>query len=220
MDAFLTFTKALTQLLYFFTLLIIVALVVKNYRSIISTLLPRLRSLKCPIMELEFANSAIRSAVELAQKSPEWNVQVSEEERTQAIERARKNIDLFGNTNLLWVDDRPENNLNEQRMFRSLGVSIDNAASTEKALRMLSIAPYDVIITDMMREGDPEAGLTFLQHKKTNPNIIAKNRTTPAIIYLGNYDEKKGVPANAFGITNRTDNLLHLVIDALQRKAP
>ena len=41
---------------------------------------------------------------------------------------------------------------------------------------------------------------------------------TPVIFYIGIFDPKLGIPGGAFGITNRPDELLHLVLDALERK--
>ncbi len=38
------------------------------------------------------------------------------------------------------------------------------------------------------------------------------------IFYIGVVDPNKGVPVQAFGITNRPDELLHLTLDALERK--
>jgi hypothetical protein len=39
----------------------------------------------------------------------------------------------------------------------------------------------------------------------------------PVIYYVGRPNPDAGVPADAFGVTNRPDQLLHLVIDALSR---
>ena len=39
----------------------------------------------------------------------------------------------------------------------------------------------------------------------------------PIIFYVGRLDASAGVPAGAFGVTNRPDELLQLVLDALAR---
>lgn len=39
----------------------------------------------------------------------------------------------------------------------------------------------------------------------------------PVIYYIGRPDPGAGVPPGAFGVTNRPDQLLQLVIDALSR---
>jgi hypothetical protein len=63
----------------------------------------------------------------------------------------------------------------------------------------------------MERDNDSTAGLTFLQ------KFRKIDKTTPVIFYVGVFDPGKGVPPEAFGITNRPDELLHLTIDALER---
>ncbi|MFQ6114776.1 MAG: hypothetical protein ACE5NG_11970, partial [bacterium] len=71
---------------------------------------------------------------------------------------------------------------------------------------------YDLIISDIARGNDKTAGLDFLKQLRNNKN------TTPVIFYIGEINPKFGVPAQAFGITNRPDELLHLALDALERK--
>ena len=39
----------------------------------------------------------------------------------------------------------------------------------------------------------------------------------PVIFYVGRPEPEKGAPAGAFGLTNRPDQLLQLVVDALSR---
>jgi len=63
----------------------------------------------------------------------------------------------------------------------------------------------------MNREGDATAGLKFLEQ-------LRKEKAIPAIFYVGVIDPTKGVPPLAFGMTNRPDELLHLTLDALERK--
>jgi len=40
----------------------------------------------------------------------------------------------------------------------------------------------------------------------------------PVVFYIGDLDEDRGVPPGAFGITDRVEELLHLVLDALERR--
>lgn len=41
----------------------------------------------------------------------------------------------------------------------------------------------------------------------------------PIIYYVGSADPSRPVPVGAFGLTARPDELLHLVMDALERRA-
>ena len=96
--------------------------------------------------------------------------------------------------------------------FGQLKVDIDIAKSTEEAIEMLRNGRYDLVLSDMARGQEATAGLQLLkQLRDTNKGI-------PVILYIGVVNPEKGVPAGAFGITNRPDELLHLTLDALERK--
>lgn len=201
--------KLIPSILWFF---LVVVLIVLFYKPIREDLLPNLRAFKAMGVELSFVKDSIDAALELAEKSPQWKVEVSPKDKEQALKRAKKHLPIFHDAQFLWVDDHPENNLNERRMFRQLRTEIDTARSTGEALEILKNGHYDLVISDMERSGEAAAGLKFLeQFRKVN-------KTTPVIFYIGVFDAKKGIPAQAFGITNRPDELLHLTLDALERK--
>ena len=201
--------KLIPSILWF---LLVVILVLLFYRPIRDDLLPNLTSLKGGGVELSFVKDSIDAALELAEKSPQWRVTVSSKDKEQALKRAKKHLQIFHEAQFLWVDDYPENNFNEQVMFRQLRVGIRTAESTEKALEILKTHHFDLVISDMARGDKNTAGLEFLkQFRKVD-------KTTAVIFYLGEFDANKGVPAQAFGITNRPDELLHLTLDALERK--
>jgi CheY-like chemotaxis protein len=161
--------------------------------------------------------AALDAAIELAQKNPDWPVEVPAADRKAALDRANANRSVFEGAEILWVDDRPSNNRNEARMLRSFGALITFAATTEEALRALRIGaeqhqPFDIILSDISRDlpgSDPTAGLTML------PQLRDAGFQQPVVFYVGRLNA--GVPAGAFGVTNRPDQLLQLVIDALSR---
>lgn len=200
--------RLIPSLLWFFLVLILVLLF---YRPIRDDLLPNLASLKAGGVELSFVKESIDAALKLAEKSPQWKVEVPLEDKEQAIRRARKHLHVFRDARFLWVDDHPENNTNEQMMFRQLRVKMQAAVSTEEALEILKNGRYDLVISDMSRGDDNTAGLDLLRQ------MHEANKTVPVIFYVGSLDPQKGVPAQAFGITNRPDELLHLTLDALER---
>ena len=200
--------RLIPSILWFF---LVVTLLVLFYKPIREDLLPNLRAFKAMGVEFSFVKDSIDAALELAEKSPQWKVEVSLKDKDQALRRAKKHLPVFHDAQLLWVDDRPENNLNERRMFRQLKAEIDTAKSTEEALGIVKNGRYDLVISDMARGDDATAGLEFLeQFRKVD-------KTTPVIFYIGLFDAEQGVPAQAFGITNRPDGLLHLALDALER---
>jgi CheY-like chemotaxis protein len=192
--------------------LLVVTLLVLFYKPTREDLLPNIRAFKAMGVELSFVKESIDAALELADKSPQWKVEVSPQDKEQALKRAKKHLPILRDAQFLWVDDHPENNLNERRMFRQLKAEIDIARSTEEALGILKNGRYDLVISDMARGDEAAAGLEFLKQFRKVDNAA------PVIFYLGVFDAKKGVPAQAFGITNRPDELLHLTLDALERR--
>jgi CheY-like chemotaxis protein len=181
------------------------------YRKNLSEMFSRLGSFEALGVKFVTVQNSIDAAIDLAEKSPQWKVEIPPAEKRRALQRARERVGLFKGVQLLWVDDHPENNLNERRMFRQLGVDIDSAKSTEEALAMLAAANYDVVFSDMARADDAAAGLDLLRRLREHGS------KAPVIFYMGSFDADKGVPPRAFGATNRPDELLHLTLDVLER---
>jgi CheY-like chemotaxis protein len=200
--------KSLPSVLWFLFACFIVGIF---YRPIVHHLFPQLASFKAMGIEMSFVRDSLDNSVELAEKSPQWKIEVSSQDKRRVLARAGKHISVFKGAHVLWIDDHPENNLNERKMFRGLGVEIDIAKSTTEALSMAA-GGYDLIFSDMARGDEREAGSEFLARWRL------VNRKTPVIFYVGDYDAAKGVPGGAFGITNRPDELLHLSLDALERQ--
>jgi CheY-like chemotaxis protein len=163
--------------------------------------------------------AAMDAAIALAQKNPDWPVEVSAADRKAALDRANAHRSVFEGAEILWVDDRPSNNRNEARMLRSFGALVTFAATTDEALRALRTGDqqhqaFDIILSDISRDlpqAEPTAGLTML------PRLREAGFHQPIIFYVGRPEPGGGVPAGAFGLTNRPDQLLQLVIDALSR---
>jgi CheY-like chemotaxis protein len=189
-------------------------------RQPLAAAVPRLAGFEAFGVKLALAGgTALDAAIELAQKHPDWPVEVTAADRKAALDRANANRVLFEGAEILWVDDRPSNNRNEARMLRSFGALITFAATTEEALRALQTGAdqhqaFDIILSDISRDmpaADPTAGLTML------PRLRGIGFHQPVIYYIGRPSSEAGVPAGAFGVTNRPDQLLQLVIDALAR---
>jgi CheY-like chemotaxis protein len=189
-------------------------------RQPLTTALGRLANVEA--FGVKFALSggtALDAAVELAQKHSDWPIEVPAVDRKAALDRANAQRAVFEGAEILWVDDRPSNNRNEARMLRSFGALITFAATTDEALRALGTGteqhqPFDIILSDIGRElpqPDPTACLSML------PRLRDLGFHQPVIFYIGHLKPGAGVPEGAFGLTNRPDQLLHLVIDALSR---
>jgi CheY-like chemotaxis protein len=187
------------------------ALLVTFYRPLRYDVLPYLRGLKFAGVECLFVQEGIRAAVALAQKHPGWKVQVTSEQARLAMDRASRHQELLKGTRILWVDDVPENNRNEIKMLHQLQADIDTATSTGEALEKISSQSYELVVSDMKRGDDVEAGVIMLEQ------FQRQKIECPVIFYVGDLDPGKGTPVHAFGLTNRPDELVHLVLDILER---
>lgn len=114
---------------------------------------------------------------------------------------------------VLWVDDRPSNNVFERQALERLGVQFVLATSTEQALARLRDQRFDVIISDMGRPPDQRAGYTLLEAvRQIDPTI-------PFIIYAGSRSPEHHAEAlrrGAQDTTNRPDELFEMVVEALR----
>jgi CheY-like chemotaxis protein len=113
---------------------------------------------------------------------------------------------------ILWVDDHPENNAYEARMFKSLGIVVDQKTSTKDALDALSTNQYDVVITDMKRGPNDQAGYELLNEMRR------RQMKVPLFIYSGSSNEKfraEAMEKGAQGETNNPTELFQYVTGAL-----
>lgn len=161
---------------------------------------------------------AITDAVEMARKNDRWPVEASLADQRQAIARAQQQASLLHGAEVLWVDDQPANNRNEARMLTTFGVAVTFAVSTEEAISALRQAdangrPFHAILSDISRgEAGPlrKAGIDMLA------TLRNERFRLPVIFYVGKPSDR-GAPDGAFGITNRPDGLLNLLLDVLAR---
>jgi hypothetical protein len=179
------------------------AVVALFYRPIRDDLIPRLSTLKLPGgIELALFDR-VSSAAE------KQNVTISYEDKSRIVRRLERSSEVLRGARILWVDDHPENNSDEAAILSTFGVSIQFATTTQKALDLLSSERFDVVISDSEREGRQDEGIRFLDETKGVPWTI---------LYIGDYKPELGTPRYAFGITDQPHQLLHYVLDALERQ--
>ncbi len=109
---------------------------------------------------------------------------------------------------ILWVDDRPDNNVYERDAFESVGYNFVLALSTDAALNILKKQSFVAIISDMGRKEGPREGYVLLDAIRNQGN------ETPFFIYAGsNAPEHKAEAARhgAQGSTNNPQELFDLV---------
>jgi CheY-like chemotaxis protein len=115
---------------------------------------------------------------------------------------------------LLWVDDVPSNNEYLAKAFSELGIDVVIAKSTDEAKKLLSNTHFDLLISDMSRPPDGEAGLTLLRYLKDQGN------RTPVIIYAGQWPAEHRGQESAIGaglITNDPSEVYSTVLKRLLR---
>ena len=113
---------------------------------------------------------------------------------------------------VLWVDDRPDNNIIERRSMAAYNIDFVLAQSTGQALAELRKQQFDAIISDMGRPPDSLAGYTLLEA------VRGSGDQTPYFIYAGSRDPahvREARSRGAQGTTNMGDELLQMLLQAL-----
>jgi CheY-like chemotaxis protein len=129
--------------------------------------------------------------------------------RSPALRRAALVSQVVEGARILWADDAPDNNRDECQMLAALGAMVRQVRSTDEALGELH-GTWDLVLSDVDRDGIADAGLQMLGRLPPG--------APPVVFYVGRVDGSKPVPRGAFGIADRPETLLHLVLDVLERR--
>jgi CheY-like chemotaxis protein len=81
------------------------------------------------------------------------------------------------NSQVLWVDDRPENNVYERQAFEAIGVSFTLSLNTVDALDQLSRHTFSAVISDIGRKEGSREGYVLLDAMRAQKNL------TPLFFY-------------------------------------
>ena len=131
---------------------------------------------------------------------------------SSAVRRAQVAEEAVQGANILWVDDNPDWIESEREMLNALGTSIQVTTRSESARDFLQNQNFDLVLSDISRHGKPDEGVLFLERMRS------EGHDEPVVFYVGHVDQDRGTPPGSFGITRRPDELLHLVLDVLERK--
>lgn len=119
---------------------------------------------------------------------------------------------------VLWIDDNhPRQNIQERDVLREMGLFVEIAKSADEAellindIEKFNLKHYDVIVSDNTWGENKTGGQEFFGR------LAAKGFTPKCILYTGRVDPKGLTPNYVFGLTNRYDELCHLIMDALER---
>jgi CheY-like chemotaxis protein len=180
--------------------------------AIVQRIMPRLTAVRALGVEVELAGEL------LDQAHGETQATVAATARLRALGRLKHAADVLQGGKVLWVDDRPDGNTPLIALLRNAGVEIDVVFTTAEVIPLFRSAPYDfrrkpydIIISDVERGGDPQAGIKMLrQLEQYNINV-------PVLIFAGQFDPEKGVDRRIFAGTSEPVDLIHYVIDLMER---
>jgi CheY-like chemotaxis protein len=127
---------------------------------------------------------------------------------------------LMPGKRVLWVDDHPDDNKDMVGLLTTIGqASVDISDSTDDAIYRIShSAPYNLIISDMRRGNDAEAGIKFLEDLKK------RNIRVPEIISTGANNLRKlgakAVTEGAYAVVGSDPGLLRAMTSCIRGQRP
>jgi CheY-like chemotaxis protein len=115
----------------------------------------------------------------------------------------------YWRNNILWVDDRPDNNVYERRAFEAMGISFTLVESTAEALEELRRRRFAAIISDMGRREGPREGYALLDQIRKDGN------QTPLFFYASSNSaehRREAAEHGGQGATNNAQELFRMVM--------
>jgi CheY-like chemotaxis protein len=109
---------------------------------------------------------------------------------------------------ILWVDDRPNNNIHERQAFEAFGLRFTLSLSTDEALREVSRQQFAAIISDMGRREGPREGYVLLDKLRQQGN------QTPLFFYASSNapaHKRETIEHGGQGCTNNAQELFQMV---------
>lgn len=113
---------------------------------------------------------------------------------------------------VLWVDDRPENNVYERKAFEAVGLKFSLSLSTNEALATMERQKFAVVISDMGRKEGPREGYVLLDAMR------AEGNQTPLFFYTSSdapAHRQETREHGGQGCTNNAQELFQLVTNAV-----
>lgn len=179
------------------------ALALTFYRPIKWQLLPRLKGIDLFGIEATFAEEEMEQAIAGRRAS------VSEGERVAVLRRLRRASAVTQGAAVLWVDSAPADTVHERALLRHAGMSIELCRSAEDAAAFASAGGHDAVIV-RLPVGAPAAATEGLA--KTGRGGKGRH-----LILYAPADAGAGAPSGAFAAAERPDQLVHYLVDVLER---
>lgn len=177
-------------------------------------------------LSMEFVEAKVAQAVDQSPQGSDSGVGFAA--KRSVVDRLQRHADLLADARILWVDDHPENNAPILELFRRYGAVIDCPTSNPEALRLLRAARYDVIISDVGRDSEgPDSELKGLElaetvYRQWSQQVVLftarfNPATVPGVSPEARLELVRRVQRSVFGMTNRVDIAVHLILDVLER---
>jgi DNA-binding response OmpR family regulator len=116
---------------------------------------------------------------------------------------------------VLWVDDHPENNAEEERFLEEHRIAVYRVASTEDALTLLPMYEYGAVISDMGRGDRPLAGIDLVKAMR------ARGDRRPFILYTvfsSDVQRKLVADSGGQGVAETRDELYAAILPLFDAK--
>jgi CheY-like chemotaxis protein len=159
--------------------------------------------------------SAVASLAVATTKSPEPRSEMEIHQIVDVVHNtapSRRVASDGWRNHVLWVDDRPNNNIHERRAFEAFGLQFTLALSTNEALQKMATQQFAAVISDMGRREGPREGYVLLDTLRKQGNQI------PFFVYASsNAPEHKRETAEhrGQGCTNDSQELFQMVMKAV-----
>jgi CheY-like chemotaxis protein len=175
---------------------------------------------------MEFAQAKLDEAVRGS--SAEDQRAVGQAARRSVLDRLKRNSELLSRARIVWADDHPEYNAAIVDLLKQFGASVETPRSNEHALALMQASRYDVVISDVARDaegsGSDLKGLELAEavYARWGMRVLLftarfNPATMPGLTDSQRLELVEVVQRCVFGLTNRTDEALHLMLDVLER---
>ncbi|SNS39809.1 MULTISPECIES: response regulator [unclassified Azospirillum] len=167
---------------------------------------------------IETIQKEVSTATSLAlavKKDSEPYTEINVEEIVKTVNKAlsgRWEDNKTWRNHILWVDDRPQNNIYERKAFSELGIRFTLALSTDEALTEIENHRFAAIISDMGRQEGPREGYKLLD------TLRQRGNQTPLFFYAGSNapeHKKETEKHGGQGCTNNAQELFQMVTKSI-----
>jgi hypothetical protein len=139
-----------------FAIIIVILSVAWSYRSEVGDWIRQSTHVSAFGISIDHQNSAKDTIDHIISISP---TRIDKDVLLGAIARATRNWPTIVGSRVLWVDDNPGNNWDEESIMRDMGIDVWRATSTPEALTLIPSFAPDIIISNVVRRNDVELPL-------------------------------------------------------------